>query len=338
MELQGMELLESYLKAVRRYLPRAQRDDIIAELSEELRSQMESREAELGRPLRDTEQMAIFKEYGDPMIVARRYRQGGHSLNIGWELIGPELFPMYLIILGLNLTLAVGFTVAILLYIHEPVTPGMVLRAAFVQVVCVTLTFIILNLVRLKFPQPWYYPPAALAPMIPVARWYSLAGLVIWSVFTLWWAAVPAFPSLLLGSASQNLGLAPSWHRFYLPVLLLLAVGMAQRAINLARPLWSWLLPVARLFANAAGLALQYPMMKSYPYVVVADGTKDLPRYSHLAQTYNGNIFWGVLGWLWVYLLVSAAVYAWYCVPHLRRLVRRQSSEVAHTGVLDGMV
>jgi hypothetical protein len=46
-----MELLDSYLRAVKRYLPRAQRNDIVAELSVELRSQMESREDELGRPL-----------------------------------------------------------------------------------------------------------------------------------------------------------------------------------------------------------------------------------------------------------------------------------------------
>jgi len=27
------------------------------------------------------------------MIVARRYRQKGMSLSLGWELIGPELSP-----------------------------------------------------------------------------------------------------------------------------------------------------------------------------------------------------------------------------------------------------
>jgi hypothetical protein len=67
-----MELLDSYLKAVKRYLPRAQRNDIVAELSVELRSQMESREDELGRRLSDREQMAILKEYGGD----RRGRDG----------------------------------------------------------------------------------------------------------------------------------------------------------------------------------------------------------------------------------------------------------------------
>src|SRR4029077_19114135 len=97
-------------------------------------------------------------------------------------------------------------------------------------------------------------PPAELAPMIPIARWYSIGGLAVFGVFALWWAVGPVFPKLLLGSASEHLRLAPSWHRFYLPVLFVLGVGIAQRAINLARPRWTWLLPIARLFANVVGL------------------------------------------------------------------------------------
>jgi len=70
------------------------------------------------------------------------------SLSLGWELIGPELFPMYLIILGLNLTLAIGTGAVIMLYIHRPLNVGALVRTALIQLACVTLTFTILNLVR----------------------------------------------------------------------------------------------------------------------------------------------------------------------------------------------
>ena len=40
-----MELLDRYLQAVRFWLPKAQRDDIAAELSEDIRSQIEERES-----------------------------------------------------------------------------------------------------------------------------------------------------------------------------------------------------------------------------------------------------------------------------------------------------
>ena len=46
-----MELLDRYLQTIRSYLPAEQKDDIIHELSENIRSQMEDKEAELGRPL-----------------------------------------------------------------------------------------------------------------------------------------------------------------------------------------------------------------------------------------------------------------------------------------------
>jgi hypothetical protein len=333
-----MDLLQSYLRAVRRYLPRAQRDDIVAELSVDLRSQIEEKEADLGRPLSDDEQMTLFRAYGDPMTVARRYRQKGMSLSIGWELIGPELFPMYLIILGLNCTLAVGVSLAVLLYIHEPLNLTTLLRPALIQVVVVTLTFTILNLVRRKFPQPWYYPPAEFARMLPIPMWVSISGLLIWSTFTLWWAAVPFYPRLLLGSAAGYLELAPAWHRFYLPILLLLAAGIAQRAVNLARPSWNSLLPVARLFINLAALGLQYPMIKSYPYVVSSAGAADLTHAHQVAGALNGTILWGLLSWLWIYHLISAAVYAWYCVPHVRRWAQRMSSSIGPGRTLKGIV
>ena len=333
-----MDLLKSYLRAVRRYLPRRHRDDIIAELSEELKLQMEARQAELGRELRDTEQMSILKEHGDPMIVARRYCENQRSLTIGRELIGPELFPMYLIILGLNLTLALGFTGAIFLYLHKPMELGVLFRTGVIQVLVVTLTFTILNLVRRKYPQPWYYPPAELARMIPIAPWISISGLCVWSMFSLWWAGIPFFPRLLLGSAAGYLQLAPAWHRFYLPILILLGAGIAQRAVNLARPSWSGLLPLSRFLINAFALGLQYPLIKSYPYVLVAGGAGAPAHAREVAAAINGTILWGVLSWMWVYHLVSAFIYAWYCAPHVRRLLQRKPDGIRLTQEINGVL
>jgi len=46
-----MELLDRYLQAVRKHLPWKRQDDIIAELRANLESQLEEKEAELGRSL-----------------------------------------------------------------------------------------------------------------------------------------------------------------------------------------------------------------------------------------------------------------------------------------------
>ena len=149
--------------------------------------------------------------------------------------------------------------------------------------------------------------------------WVSISGLAVWSTFTLWWTAVPFFPRLLLGSAAGYLELAAPWHRFYLPILLLLAAGIAQRALNLTRPSWNALLPATRLFINAVALGLQYPMIRSYPYVVVAPGGSGRAN-AYLAHAFNGSFLWGVLSWMWLLRMVLRAVSA----PGGRGTVERQ--------------
>jgi len=87
-----MELVDRYLQAVKFWLPREQKDDIIAELSEDLRSQIEEKEAERGRKLADAEVEPILKRCGSPMKVAGRYLPQR-------SLIGPALFPIYSVVI-----------------------------------------------------------------------------------------------------------------------------------------------------------------------------------------------------------------------------------------------
>jgi hypothetical protein len=320
-----VEILNSYLRAVKRYLPRAQSNDIIKELSEDLRSQLDEKQAALGRPLNDAELIAFFKEHGDPMTVARRYRQDHPSLSLGWELIGPELFPMDRILLSLNLILTVAAVTAVSLFIHEPITADSFIIPVLAQIICLTVVFSFLNLIRRKVPQPWYYPPAELAPMLPINRGYSFGGLIMGAVIAAWWLAVPHFPRLILGPGAAYLKLAPTWHRFYVPMLLLLLASISQRVMSLFRPTWTWVLPVMRLLINAAAVPILYGLVfKSQTLVVLADGTENTPHYQQLVENFNGLIRWGILGpWLWLCAGISAIVYAWYSVPHLRRLFRR---------------
>jgi len=323
-----MELLDSYLKAVKRYLPKRQKNDIADELSVNILSAMEEREMLLGRTLTDAEQAEILRQHGDPCVVASGYKSGGQRLAIGWELIGPELFPTFRMFLGFNLGVALITTVIIALLLHVPITVRLFTIPVIAQVVILTVIFTGMNFFRKRFSTTWLFGPPALAPWQPVVRWVSASGLVIWSVFTLWLLAMPHFPYLIFGPAEAGLRLAPAWQPFYVPLLLLLAVGIAQRAINLIRPDWSWLVPVTRAAVNGIALVLQYPIMKSFPWVTVADGARDPVYFSQLAQKFNVWIQYGVFGWLWIYLLINGAIYAWLCVPHIRRLIRQQRPPV----------
>src|SRR5260370_42573638 len=114
-----MEVIEMYLKAVGSYLPVAQRDDIIKELSENIRSEVEDRETELSRPLTEAEQEALLKQHGHPLLVAGRYRQDRRSGAFGRQWIGPVIFPFYIKVLKFNLGIlfAVGSIVFVALFL-----------------------------------------------------------------------------------------------------------------------------------------------------------------------------------------------------------------------------
>src|SRR5271166_694959 len=87
-----MELLDRYLQAVKKHLPWQGQDDIIAELRANLESQLEEKEAGLGRPLTATEAEAWLKPIGAPALMAARYQPQRY-------LIGPALFPTYWFVL-----------------------------------------------------------------------------------------------------------------------------------------------------------------------------------------------------------------------------------------------
>ena len=105
-----MTLVERYVRAVRDFLPRGQKDDITNELSDSIQSRFEDEAAARGRPLTEDEQVAILRSLGHPMAVAARYRGDDRSVRFGGQLIGPELFPTYLTVLRINLaiTLIIG--------------------------------------------------------------------------------------------------------------------------------------------------------------------------------------------------------------------------------------
>jgi len=96
-----VELLDRYLYEVRRYLPPAQQDDIIAELSDTIQSHIEERERETGRALTSDETATILKAFGHPKIVASRYQPAQY-------LIGPEIYPFYWYTLKIALAAVLG--------------------------------------------------------------------------------------------------------------------------------------------------------------------------------------------------------------------------------------
>ncbi|SDQ70454.1 hypothetical protein SAMN02787020_1712 [Brevundimonas sp. 374] len=100
----GMDLVERYLKAVAAQLRKDNRDDIVAELRDEIMGRLEALEAHLGRAPTDDEVEGLLREVGHPLSVAARYRAGPQAL------IGPELYPWWMFGLKVGLTVMAAVT------------------------------------------------------------------------------------------------------------------------------------------------------------------------------------------------------------------------------------
>ncbi len=322
-----MTLLSHYLQSVGMFLPRGvPRDDVLAEIAEHLRSTIEEREASLGRRLTEPEQERVLNDYGSPMIVAGRYGNSDRRLAFSGVLIGPEIFPLYLRVLALNWCIAIAIHAVLNFVLDKPAGWSPFLTTVGCQFVGLTAIFSAIDRWQRRSKLKWYFPPAYLQP---IPRWQSASGLIVWTALTSVWAATPIVPSLVLGEAAAPLRLTPGWYALYWPLLFALLLGLAQRAINLARPDLNWLQPAMRLVANVLPLALLYFMQSRYPYIVVADPVNTSADVARGVTGLNDLIWWVLVGVSPFYFLTLGAINAWLCAQHVRYVLRRHREVAA---------
>ena len=278
-----MELIDRYLNAVKFWLPKAQQDDIIAELSEDVRSQVADRETELGRKLNEPEVEDLLKQLGRPVLVANRYLPQQ-------SLIGPVLFPIYLF--TLKIVMACWIVTWILAWIcsmsfnpayretHSGSTFlaalgsfwGAFWSASFVSVGIVTIVFAVLertqaNAKLLETWEPRKLPPVRDPRRIP--RGSSIAELVGSAIFLTWWLSANWSDTVLQFSAVK-LTFEPAWLYFWWGFLLLTLVNIAVSAANLFRPSWTRFRASLRLLTDCAGSMLFCWALKSAFFAAIS--------------------------------------------------------------------
>ncbi len=272
-----MELIERYLQAVKFWLPRRQKDDIIAELSADIYAQIEERETQLGRKLTETEVEALLKQRGHPLLVANRFHPQGY-------LIGPVLFPVYTFVLKI---VALGYLVPWVLVWIGLMTFSPAYRAeqthaswfaaigsmwgswwttAFAAIGTVTLVFAILERVQAstRLFEDWSPRklPAVRNPNL-IPRSASSIELAVNLIFIAWWAAYAHSPEVQIGSV-LHLSLQPQWIWFFWGYLLLALLNAALAGMNLMHPVWSVPRATYRLLTDSAGAVLFCALMKAH--------------------------------------------------------------------------
>jgi hypothetical protein len=237
-----MDLFDRYLQAVRSLLPKSLRDDVIRELSEELRSQVEEREAEFGRSLNQDEQEQILKQWGHPWLLASRYQPRQ-------QLVGPSVFPFYWLVLKISLGIAVLVHViasAVLLANGRPPAEVITRLATLplgpllVVFAWVTVVFAVLDRSVPRMPFITNWNPTSLPDVSDQSATPSLAcrigDVALATMFVLWLAAVPYNQWLIFGPAAAFIELAPVWLDVHVGLLAFACAGLAVSWLNLLNP------------------------------------------------------------------------------------------------------
>ncbi len=326
-----MELLDRYLKTVGSYLPKSQRADIIRELSENIRSQMEDRESELGRPLNETEQEAILKQIGNPLVVAGRFQKDQRTVAFGRQLIGPALFPLYVKVLCVNLaiTLVICITAAVVLAdLGKSVTPfgtvPSVLLQLLLQFSIITVIFTVAERSLSGTGDHWNpRKPSATLPMPEGTRrvFTSLVELVIGLVFLFWWISARSYVPGILASLGSGLHAGTGLHVMYLAILILTAAGIALSAFTLFSPQGSVLRDYVRATIDGVFLAVLCVSIVAGHWVVLGEALGQVAQVSPaIVEKLNE--------WIRLSLIVTAGGAAIQLFFEVRRIMNRRQNHV----------
>jgi hypothetical protein len=332
-----MELLDRYLHAVKSGLPKAQQADIAAELEVDLRSQIEDKEAELGRPLHEEELVAILRKRGHPMSVAGSYLPQRY-------LIGPALYPIYRLVLQI---VVIWVLVPVFVLIVGPIAvvtaahPSKELiktlwdlaMSAVFTVGVVTVVFAIMERRPAEYSKSFVKWDPRRLPRVPktnpdgrptpraTAIAELAAGFVVSGLFVSWYRTTFDFPGV-------RITLAPVWRSLYWPMLLVLLIGALVGWVSLMWPERTRLRSSIRLAVHGLSLAIVFVLIRDRAWVEIV-----APQFP--AASIQDAVKWTNFG-IGLTLLITALITAGDSFLEIRRIARRKPVRPLITSSLAG--
>jgi hypothetical protein len=323
------DLIQRYLQAVRFWLPKAQQDDIIAELSQDLQAQVDEQEERLGRKLNDLEVETLLRQRGSPIQVANKYLPQQ-------SLIGPLLFPIYVFVLKvvtlcMLIPAAVGIVAGLITgplthAVHGGWEPpfahigGQLLSAWFSALAGVTLLFAVLERTHAKTELFEKWDPRKLPPLRPkhiIPRANSAIEVAVNLCVLVWWGWNMAAP-LELHLGNVHVMLTAEWVWFFWGILVLTLASAALAAFNFMRPWWTPARVAARLTLDVAGAVFFCSVLKASLLASI-----DWPSATPEKQVFVVNQVNLWLGRMFPYAificLIIAAINAWRLVSVVRK-------------------
>lgn len=283
------DLIDRYLAAVSALLPKAQRQDIAAELRDLVMNRVEEAEARLGRPLDKGETEALLREIGHPIAVAGRYGPNR-------ALIGPEIYPFWLF--GVKVMLAIAAIAAVipagivlitgeggprtitgLVYDFIPTALTLVGVATLIGAAVERGWISLGDLTRWKASELPYVPPGK--PLFWKSRFDGLFELVAVALFIAWWTKVLPFPmgDIVRDQGEVGIVVAPALEALYWPILALAVAQAISSLILVVKPGWVRARAAWELVCSLGGLfviAVLWPAQPIVSFVPAGGAGTDL--------------------------------------------------------------
>lgn len=286
-----MDLLDRYLAAVAALLPKAERQDIVAELRDLLLSQMEEKEAQLGRPLGNGEREEVLRAFGHPIAVAGRF---GTPRSV----IGPELYPFYMFAVKGLLILSAAVTAIPIVIAMITGDEGGAAPAHFLSGFLTTALMMIgaATVVGAAIERGWIRLGRTLdwkvadLPRLDRrggeggSRFEASFELAATLLFILWWTgAVEAPWSASAARGGVMITGTPIWSTLYLPILGLALVQVASSLVGMIRLDWVRTRAALEIVGGLGGLALAATLWSAGRLVEVAAQGATGPRSADIA-------------------------------------------------------
>jgi hypothetical protein len=305
-----MELIDRYLQSVKMALPKAQQDDVIRELTDEILSQVEEKEAALGRPLAEDEQVVLLKQLGHPLVLASRYRKQRY-------LIDPSIFAIYWMVL--RLILVVVFLAMAVAAVAVAATGqglgnalGILWRYPFAALsvfAWVTLVFVALDVVQAKLGFFSKWDPRTLPKLTKrepkTSMTESIAALVLGAIFGVWWLVGLKHQFWIFGPGVSVIHFGPVWQILYPLFVVLVIADMVHHTVNIVRPAWEKGRVAIRMFFRALNLLTLYFLINAKDLLVPGDAAP--PNLQPIMNGLNTAIHIGLI----VAVIVTVAQLAW---------------------------
>ena len=315
------DLVDRYLGAVAALLPKASRQDIVAELRDLIMNRVEDAEAARGRPLDKREMEDLLREIGHPIAVAGRY-------GPAQTLVGAEIYPFWLF--GVKALLAVAALAAAI-----PAGIAVLTAHGDARLVVRTIQDFIptalsligaATLIAAAIERGWIKTDGfqrwkvSELPRVPDAKgWFvksrfdGLAELVAMGLFIGWWTGVVDFPVgtvVRSGHGDVLLAVSPVFKTLYWPILALAFAQVVSSLFLVVKPGWTAPRHIVEIVGAVGGVALVAVLWPAQPLITVVAPDATTAGLANLQRTLN--LTFEITLWVAAAInLIKVAVHGW---------------------------